>query len=150
MINPGVVALLAGLAAQAAKVVVEAALRRRWRPGLFLSQRRHAQLPHGHGHGPDPAGGPGRRLELALASLVIVFSFFVMFEATGLRQEIGQQAQVLNELMDRALAGDPPDRRAPAGTGGAHLGRGRRWRRCSGRPSRSCGCRPQDRHSQSL
>jgi len=45
-----------------------------------------------------------------LASLVIVFSLFVVFEATGLRQEIGQQAQVLNELMDRALAGNPPDR----------------------------------------
>jgi acid phosphatase family membrane protein YuiD len=42
---------------------------------------------------------------------VLVFSLFVVFEATGLRQEIGQQAQVLNEMMDRVLAGEGVDRR---------------------------------------
>ena len=110
MLNPGVVALLAGLAAQAAKVVVEAVAHRRWRPGIFFD---NGGMPSSH-----TATVTALTLLVArdqgwsspLASLVLVFSLFVMFEATGLRQEIGQQAQVLNELMDRALAGDPPDR----------------------------------------
>jgi len=32
-------------------------------------------------------------------SLVLVFAVYVVFEATGLRQEIGQQARVLNDLI---------------------------------------------------
>ena len=36
---------------------------------------------------------------------MLIFSLFVIFEATGLRQEIGKQAEVLNDLMDSALAG---------------------------------------------
>jgi len=110
MINPGVVALLAGLAAQAAKVVVEAAAHRRWRPGLFLA---NGGMPSSHTATVTSLTllvGRDEGWNSPLASLVIVFSLFVVFEATGLRQEIGQQAQVLNELMDRALAGNPPDR----------------------------------------
>lgn len=36
-------------------------------------------------------------------SLALVFGLFVVFEATGLRQEIGKQAQLLNELLDGGL-----------------------------------------------
>jgi acid phosphatase family membrane protein YuiD len=36
---------------------------------------------------------------------VLIFSLFVIFEATGLRQEIGKQAEVINDLMDSVLAG---------------------------------------------
>lgn len=109
--NPGVVALLAGLAAQAAKVLVEALVRRRWRPVLFFS---NGGMPSSHTATVTTLTilvGRSEGWGSSLAGLVVVFSLFVMFEATGLRQEIGHQAQVLNELMDRALAGDRPDRR---------------------------------------
>jgi uncharacterized protein len=33
-------------------------------------------------------------------SIVLVFSGYFVFEATGLRQEVGQQARVLNEMLD--------------------------------------------------
>lgn len=35
-----------------------------------------------------------------LFSLVLLFSLYFIFEATGLRQEVGQQARVLNEMLD--------------------------------------------------
>jgi uncharacterized protein len=33
-------------------------------------------------------------------SLVLVFAFYVVLEATGLRQEVGHQARLLNHLVD--------------------------------------------------
>ena len=33
-------------------------------------------------------------------SLVLVFAAYVIFEATGLRQEVGQQARLLNDLVE--------------------------------------------------
>jgi len=39
----------------------------------------------------------------AVFSLVLVFSLYVVFEAAGLRQEVGKQAEVLNDLMDRMI-----------------------------------------------
>lgn len=109
--NPGVVALLAGLAAQATKVLWEALVRRRWRPGLFFS---NGGMPSSHTATVTALTllvGISEGWQAPVTGLVIIFGLYVLLEATGLRQEIGQQAQVLNELMDRALAGDPPDRR---------------------------------------
>ena len=36
-------------------------------------------------------------------SVVLIFSLYVVFEAAGLRQEVGKQARVLNELRDDYL-----------------------------------------------
>jgi len=36
-------------------------------------------------------------------SVVLIFSLYVVFEAAGLRQEVGKQARVLNELVDDYL-----------------------------------------------
>ena len=35
-----------------------------------------------------------------LFSMSLIFSLYFIFEATGLRQEVGRQAQVLNEMVD--------------------------------------------------
>jgi acid phosphatase family membrane protein YuiD len=37
-------------------------------------------------------------------AVALVFSLYFVFEATGLRQEVGQQARVLNEMFDELLA----------------------------------------------
>ena len=37
-----------------------------------------------------------------LFSMVLIFSGYFVFEATGLRHEVGQQAKVLNEMLDEA------------------------------------------------
>lgn len=42
-----------------------------------------------------------------LFGIALVMSLYFIFEATGLRQEVGKQAQVLNEVMER-LRGKGP------------------------------------------
>lgn len=103
--NPGLLALASGLAAQAAKVAVEAAAHRRWRPALFFA---NGGMPSSHAATVTTlslAVAAREGVASSLFSLVLIFSLFVLFEATGLRQEIGKQAQLLNDLMDSALAG---------------------------------------------
>ena len=109
--NPGIAALLSGLAAQAAKVVLDAALHRRWRPHLFFS---NGGMPSSHTATVTTLAlmvGQTAGYDSEIFSLVLIFSLFVVFEATGLRQEIGHQAQLLNDLMDSALHGERVDGR---------------------------------------
>ena len=99
MLNAGVLAILSGLAAQALKVVVALLQHRRWRPRLFFA---NGGMPSSHTatvttlvvliarkHG----------MHEPVFSLVLVFAAYVVFEATGLRQEIGHQARLLNDLI---------------------------------------------------
>ena len=111
MTHPGLIALFSGLAAQAAKVVVELVARRRWRPGLLFA---NGGMPSSHTATVTTLALAVGRLEgygSSIFSLVLVFTLYVVFEATGLRQEIGHQAQLLNDLMDEALTGQRVDRR---------------------------------------
>ena len=104
--NPGIIALASGLLAQAAKVVVELLVRRRWRPGLFLA---NGGMPSSHAATVTTLSllvGRAEGYGSSLFSLVLVFSLFVLFEATGLRQEMGKQAQLLNEILDGGFARD--------------------------------------------
>ena len=104
MWNPGVWALLGGLAAQAFKVVLALVVKRKWEPGLFLS---NGGMPSSHSATVTTLSllvGRMEGFDSSIFSLVLVFSLFVILEATGLRQEIGNQAQLLNELMDGVLA----------------------------------------------
>lgn len=100
MLNAGVLALLSGLTAQALKVLLELLRHRRWRPGLFFA---NGGMPSSH-------TATVTTLTLLIArrygveepvfSLVLVFAVYVMFEATGLRQEVGHQARLLNDLIE--------------------------------------------------
>ena len=104
MWNPGVWALLSGLAAQALKVVLALVVHRKWEPGLFLT---NGGMPSSHSATVTTLSLLVGRIEgfdSSIFSLVLVFSLFVILEATGLRQEIGNQAQLLNEMMDEVLA----------------------------------------------
>jgi hypothetical protein len=100
MVNAGVLAIASGLAAQALKVVIELALRRRWRPRVFF---RNGGMPSSHtATVATLAVVVGRDVgpHDPLFSLVLVFALYVVFEATGLRQEVGHQARLLNRLVD--------------------------------------------------
>ncbi len=104
--NPGMLALLSGLVAQASKVLIEGIRHRRWRPGLLFS---NGGMPSSHTATVTVLTLSVGRLEgyaSSVFSLVLIFSLFVITEATGLRQEIGQQARLLNDLMDSALRGE--------------------------------------------
>lgn len=105
--NAGLVALLSGLLAQAAKVAWEAVARRRWRPLLFFA---NGGMPSSHAATVTTLALLVRRAEGAaspLFSLALVFGVFVLFEATGLRQEMGKQARLLNDLREALHAGLP-------------------------------------------
>ena len=106
MINMGILALISGLTAQAAKVVLELVLKRRFRPGLFFA---NGGMPSSHTSTVTTLTlvvGRAEGFDSSMFSLVLVFGLFVIFEATGLRQEIGKQAELLNDLVDSALAGE--------------------------------------------
>jgi len=104
--HPGILALLSGLIAQAAKVLIELVVKRRFRPSVIFD---NGGMPSSHTSTVTTlslAVGRADGFDSSIFSLVLVFSLFVIFEATGLRQEIGKQAELLNDLMDSALAGE--------------------------------------------
>jgi uncharacterized protein len=100
MLNAGVLAILSGLAAQAMKVVLELVQHRRWRPRLFFT---NGGMPSSHTATVVTLAvliGDRHGLNDPVFSLVVVFAIYVIFEATGLRQEIGHQARLLNDLVE--------------------------------------------------
>jgi acid phosphatase family membrane protein YuiD len=46
-----------------------------------------------------------------LFAIALIFSLYFVFEATGLRQEVGQQARVLNDMFDELYQTHHVDRR---------------------------------------
>jgi len=95
-----VAALLAGLAAQALKVLIEWARTRRFNPLRFFD---NGGMPSSHTAlvttltiGIALYAGVGS----SLFAVTLLFSLYFMFEAAGLRQEVGNQARVLNDLVD--------------------------------------------------
>ena len=103
--NAGLVALLSGLVAQAAKVFWEALRGRGWRPLLFFA---NGGMPSSHAATVTTLALLIRRDAGPASpqfSLALVFGTFVLFEATGLRQEMGKQARLLNELRAALHAG---------------------------------------------
>jgi acid phosphatase family membrane protein YuiD len=43
-----------------------------------------------------------RGVDSVLFGISLIFSLYFVFEATGLRQEVGNQARVLNEIIEKA------------------------------------------------
>lgn len=100
MLNAGVLAMLSGMTAQALKVVLELVMQRRWRPRLFF---RNGGMPSSHTATVVTLAilvGDQAGVHEPVFSLVLVFAFYVVFEATGLRQEVGHQARLLNDLLE--------------------------------------------------
>jgi acid phosphatase family membrane protein YuiD len=95
-----VAALLAGLAAQALKVLIEWARTRRFNPLRFFD---NGGMPSSHTAlvttltiGMARFAG----ISSTLFAVTLLFSLYFMFEAAGLRQEVGNQARLLNDLVD--------------------------------------------------
>ena len=111
IINPGIIALASGLSAQAAKVVIEGIFRKKWRPSLVVA---NGGMPSSHTAMVTTLTcviGGTEGIDSSLFGLVLVFSIFVIFEATGLRQEVGKQAELLNDLMENVLSGHKLERK---------------------------------------
>jgi acid phosphatase family membrane protein YuiD len=99
----GIASLLSGVAAQLLKVII----------GLFRDRRLHLARIFDTGGMPSSHTSTVTTLTIgaaiyggissAMFSIVLIFSMYIVFEAAGLRQEVGKQAKVLNELIDEIL-----------------------------------------------
>jgi len=96
----GIAALISGAAAQALKVAFDLLRTRRFNPLRFFD---NGGMPSSHTSlvttltvGVWRYAG----VDSSLFSVTLIFSMYFIFEAAGLRQEVGNQARVLNELVD--------------------------------------------------
>jgi acid phosphatase family membrane protein YuiD len=96
----GVAALLSGFSAQVLKVIIHLIKTRQLELIRLLD---NGGMPSSHTAlvttltiGIGLQAGIGS----ALFSVALIFSMYIIFEAAGLRQEVGKQARVLNEMID--------------------------------------------------
>jgi acid phosphatase family membrane protein YuiD len=96
----GIASLLSGMLAQLMKVVLAFRRTKKLRFERFFDTggmpSSHAALVTTLTIGVAIASG----ITSPIFSVVLIFSLYVVFEAAGLRQEVGKQARVLNELVD--------------------------------------------------
>lgn len=106
----GIAALLSGLFAQTLKVVIELIGTRRLNLLRFLD---NGGMPSSHTSLVTTLTvgvGVYAGVDSSIFSVTLVFSLYFIFEAAGLRQEVGNQAKVLNEIVDGMLATHHLDR----------------------------------------
>ena len=106
----GIAALLSGISTQLLKVIIHSLRTRKLQLLTFFD---NGGMPSSHtALVTTLAAGVYRfaGLDSSLFSVTLLFSMYVVFEATGLRKEVGKQAQVLNELADQLRATHHVDR----------------------------------------
>lgn len=99
-----IASLLSGLIAQAMKVFIEFVRTGKLHLPTFFNTggmpSSHTSLVTTLTIGVGLESGIGS----SVFSVTLIFSLYFIFEATGLRQEVGKQARVLNELVDELIA----------------------------------------------
>ncbi len=96
----GIAALLSGFVAQWLKVLIEYVRTRQFNPLRFFD---NGGMPSSHtALVTTLTTGVGRYsgFDSSIFSVTLIFSMYFVFEAAGLRQEVGNQARVLNELVE--------------------------------------------------
>ena len=96
----GIAALLSGVIAQALKVVIELIRTRKLNILRFFD---NGGMPSSHTSLVTTLTvgvGVYSGVSSSLFSVTLVFSIYFIFEAAGLRQEVGKQAKLLNDLVD--------------------------------------------------
>jgi len=104
MLSIGMAALISGLVAQVAKVIIGLIRQGRFNPTLVFSS---GGMPSSHTAVVTTLAllvGQREGIGSPLFSVVVIFSLYVILEATGLRQEVGKQAALLNDLVDDMIA----------------------------------------------
>lgn len=93
-------AVLSSLSAQVIKVLLILIFERRWRPDKFLETggmpSSHSAMVAALATGVGITQGVGS----PLFGASVVFALIVMYDATGVRHASGQQAKLINELVD--------------------------------------------------
>ncbi|ADV67589.1 divergent PAP2 family protein [Deinococcus maricopensis] len=97
-------AVLSSTLAQVVKVLLILLLERRWRPEKFLET---GGMPSSHSAmvaALSTGIGITQGTESPLFAACVTFSLIVMYDATGVRHASGQQARLLNELVEELRA----------------------------------------------
>ena len=96
----GIAAVLSGVIAQILKVIFELIRKKRFNPLRFFD---NGGMPSSHSAlvatltiGVGVYAG----VNSSIFSITLIFSMYVIFEAAGLRQEVGNQARLLNDLVE--------------------------------------------------
>jgi len=100
----GYAALISGFAAQLLKVFIDSVRTRRFAYMRFFD---NGGMPSSHTSLITTLTvGVGRYagFDSTIFSLTLIFGMYFVFEAAGLRQEVGNQARVLNDLVDELRA----------------------------------------------
>jgi acid phosphatase family membrane protein YuiD len=108
--NIGIAALVSGVIAQVLKVLLELIKTRRFN---FLKLFDNGGMPSSHTSLVTTLTiGVGKfaGIDSSIFSVTLLFSMYFIFEAAGLRQEVGKQARVLNDLVDELRATHQLDR----------------------------------------
>jgi acid phosphatase family membrane protein YuiD len=104
MIHPILWAAIAsGICAQLYKVVFESLRERRLKFYRFFET---GGMPSSHTAVVTALAVGAWRvagIDSALFAITLIFSLYFVLEATGLRQEVGKQARVLNEILDELI-----------------------------------------------
>jgi len=104
MIHPILIAaLVSGAAAQFYKVIAESIRERRFKLYRFFET---GGMPSSHTAVVTALAVGAWRVagfDSPLFAITLVFSLYFVLEATGLRQEVGKQARVLNEIIDEII-----------------------------------------------
>lgn len=96
----GIAAILSGFLAQVLKVVIELLRTRRLNLLKFFD---NGGMPSSHTSlvtTLTTGVGLYAGFSSSIFSVTLMFSLYFIFEAAGLRQEVGKQARVLNDLVD--------------------------------------------------
>lgn len=97
----GIAAIVSGVTAQALKPIADAVQRRGFNPLRVLDT---GGMPSSHTSvGTTLTTGVAvyQGVSSPLFGISLIMSLYFIFEATGLRQEVGNQARVLNEVVER-------------------------------------------------
>ena len=100
----GIAAVVSGIIAQVLKVVLELIKTGRFN---FLKLFDNGGMPSSHTSLVTTLTvgvGLYAGIDSSIFSVTLVFSLYFIFEAAGLRQEVGKQARVLNDLVDELRA----------------------------------------------
>jgi acid phosphatase family membrane protein YuiD len=107
----GLIAIASGLATQVIKVIIASV--RLGQPDFSLLLTTGG-MPSSHTATVTTLAilvGRHQGVASPLFSVTVIVGLYVIFEATGLRQEVGKQARILNEMIDSLLTSHRLDRR---------------------------------------
>ena len=108
------VSLLAWFVAQVLKTLINFILLGKIPAGAHVGRRRYAQRPQRHRLRNGHCHGTCEGIDSAIFAVACVVAIITMHDAMGVRHETGEQAKVLNQMIDQWIEVSEKERPVPA------------------------------------